>query len=153
MIVEWASSSLAALDVVTLHRIYQLRQQVFVLEQRCLYADIDALDEQAIHVLGVDAEQQLLAYLRILPPGAQYSEPAIGRVVVAQSARGKGVGRELIDEGMRVLHQHYVNANIRLSAQSHLVALYEAAGFESVGEPYLEDDISHQEMLRTMSQS
>jgi len=153
MVVQWTSSTLAALDATTLHRVYQLRQNVFVLEQNCLYADIDALDEQAIHVLGVDAEQQLVAYLRILPPGAQYAEPAIGRVVVAQSARGKGVGRELIEEGIRLTHQHFANANIRLSAQSHLVALYEAVGFESVGEPYLEDDIPHQEMLRPVCQS
>lgn len=149
MNIKWTSSALSALDAITLHRVYQLRQNVFVLEQRCLYADIDALDEQAIHLLGIDPQQQLLAYLRILPPGAHYAEPAIGRVVVAPSARGLGLGSQLIDEGVRLTLQHYANTNIRLSAQSHLVGLYEYAGFVSVGAPYLEDGIPHQEMLRT----
>lgn len=151
MKIKWTSSALSGLDAMTLHRVYQLRQNVFVLEQSCLYADIDALDEQAIHLLGIDPQQQLLAYLRILPPGNHYSEPAIGRVVVAPSARGKGLGRQLIDEGVRLTLQHYPNTHIRLSAQSHLVGLYEDAGFVSVGEPYLEDGIAHQEMLRTQS--
>lgn len=152
MLIQWTSSTLSALDAMTLHQVYKLRQNVFILEQRCLYADIDALDEQAIHMLGVDADQQLVAYLRILQPGVQYTEPAIGRVVVAPVARGTGLGRELIVAGVNLTHQHYPNANIRLSAQSHLVALYESVGFVSVGESYLEDDIPHQEMLLTQNQ-
>lgn len=121
-----------------------------MLEQQCLYPDIDDHDKQAIHLLGVNQEQELVAYLRILAPGQHYAEPAIGRVVVAESVRGKGVGRKLIDEGIRLAQQHYANTNIRISAQSHLEALYKDAGFKSVGKAYLEDGIPHQEMLLTV---
>jgi len=147
MLIRWLSSTLSELDALTLYRMFQLRQNVFVLEQQCLYPDIDALDEHAIHLLGFDSHQALVAYLRILAPGKQYKEPAIGRVLVAETVRGKGVGRSLIDEGVRLSRQHFSDLNIRISAQSHLEALYKGAGFKSVGKAYLEDGIPHQEML------
>lgn len=126
---------------------FQLRQSVFILEQQCLYPDIDALDEHAIHLLGTNSSQQLIAYLRILAPGIVYDEPAVGRVVVAESERGKGLGRLLVDKGILLSRQHYGNVAIRISAQHYLLALYEAAGFKTVGDVYLEDDIPHQQML------
>lgn len=150
MQISWRSSSLSELDAMTVLRMLRLRQDVFVLEQQCLYADIDDHDEQAIHLLGVDSKKELVAYLRILAPGQHYAEPAIGRVVVAECVRGKGVGRKLIDEGIRLTQQNYANTNIRISAQSHLEALYKDTGFKSVGEAYLEDGIPHQEMLLTV---
>lgn len=149
MKIRWVSNELRELKANDLYQVFRLRQTVFILEQNCLYPDIDAQDEKAIHLLGWSDEDKLLAYLRILAPGAYYAEPAIGRVVVAQTARGSGIGRELLDEGIRLTHQQYPKTNIRISAQSHLTSLYKDAGFESVGEPYLEDDIPHQEMLLT----
>jgi len=126
---------------------FQLRQTVFVLEQQCLYADIDELDEHAIHLLGTDDSQKLIAYLRILAPGVSYDEPSIGRVIVAESERGRGCGRLLLDRGISVLRQHYGNMSIRISAQSYLINLYADIGFKVVGDSYLEDDIPHQQML------
>lgn len=147
MTIRWTNSALSELSAMTVYSLFLLRQNVFVLEQQCLYPDIDAQDEHAIHLLGFDSQQQLVAYLRILAPGVQYTEPAIGRVVVATAVRGTGVGRKLIDEGIRLAQEHFVDASIRISAQSHLVKLYEESGFHSVGEAYLEDGIPHQEML------
>jgi len=147
MVLDWTNGTLSELDALTLYRMFKLRQNVFILEQQCLYSDIDALDEQAIHLLGWDANQQLIAYLRILAPGAHYTEAAIGRVLVAESARGQQLGRRLIDEGVQLTRQKFPHSAIRISAQSHLVKLYNNAGFSSVGAAYVEDGIPHQEML------
>jgi len=145
--ITWQSCELAQLDTLSLYRVFQLRQSVFILEQRCLYADIDDLDEHAIHLLGFNATKNLIAYLRVLAPGVSYDEPSLGRVVVAETERGKGVGRLLLDQGIRLLRQHHGNTAIRISAQSHLNALYEGAGFKLVGDGYLEDDIPHHQMF------
>lgn len=145
--ITWRSCELAQLDTLSLYRMFQLRQTVFVIEQQCIYPDIDDLDQQAIHLLGTDSSQKLVAYLRILAPGVSYDEPSLGRVLVAESERGKGYGRLLIDQGIRVLHQHHGKTAIRISAQSYLIALYEDAGFKVIGDSYLEDDIPHQQML------
>lgn len=148
MNIRWVSGELKELSAIDLYQVFRLRQSVFILEQTCLYPDIDRLDENAIHLLGWSDDGQLIAYLRILAPGTQYAEPAIGRVVVSVSKRGLGIGRNLLDAGIRIAGQHFSNTDIRISAQSHLISLYSDAGFESVGQPYLEDDIPHQEMLR-----
>jgi len=147
MVIRWSNFLLPEFEAKTLFQVLRLRQDVFVLEQACLYPDIDALDEQSTHLLGFNAEDQLIAYLRIVPPELHYPEPAIGRVVIAQSSRGQGLGRVLISEGIRLTQRLYPGSDIRISAQSHLVALYEEGGFESIGEAYLEDGIPHQEML------
>ncbi len=147
MPIRWSNCLLHEFDAKTLLQALRLRQDVFVLEQQCLYPDIDVLDESSTHLLGFNAEDELIAYLRIVPPELHYPEPAIGRVVIAQSSRGQGLGRVLITEGVRLTQRLYPASDIRISAQSHLVALYEEAGFESVGEAYLEDGIPHQEML------
>jgi len=146
-LIQWHSGQLADFDALTVLQMFGLRQAVFILEQQCLYSDIDDHDASAIHLLGMDSENQLMAYLRILAPGTHYKEPAIGRVVVAQSWRGTGIGGLLIDEGLRLVVQHFGRADIRISAQSHLLKLYEDAGFEVVGEEYLDDGIPHLEML------
>lgn len=138
---------LSELDALSVHHIYRLRQTVFVLEQKCLYPDIDERDEHCIHLLGTNDQHELIAYARILAPESAYSEPSIGRVLVSESMRGQGLGRLLIDEGIRLVHQQFNRQNIRISAQAYLLPLYQQAGFETVGEAYMEDGIPHQEML------
>lgn len=145
--INWRSSGLGDLDALTVHQVYRLRQTVFVLEQQCLYPDIDDHDEHCLHLLGFNDQQKLVAYLRVLAPGAVYPEPAIGRVLVDDSMRGQGAGRLLIEQGIKLVHQQYNKVNIRISAQTYLLSLYQSAGFETVGEPYMEDGIPHQEML------
>jgi len=144
--IDWRCCTLDQLDALSVYQMYRLRQQVFVLEQSCLYEDIDTLDLQALHLLG-NTDSSLVAYLRILAPGVSYKEPAIGRVVIDESSRGQGLGRLLIEQGIRLTREQFGGLAIRISAQSHLTKLYEEAGFKPVGDAYVEDGIPHQEML------
>ncbi|HDH57425.1 MAG TPA: GNAT family N-acetyltransferase [Bacteroidetes bacterium] len=131
-----------------LYEILALRQEVFVVEQNCPYMDIDGLDRQAWHLLGRNAEGNLVAYLRIVAPGAKYREPAIGRVFTHKSIRGKGIGRELMIRGIKKAEELFPGSAIRLSAQVYAQGFYAQFGFSAVGEPYDEDGIPHVEMVK-----
>ena len=124
-----------------------LRQQVFVLEQQCLYPDIDLIDLEALHLVGRGDDGALIAYLRIIPPLGKYPGPAIGRVVTAANARGGGLGRTLMLEGIRQTQAQFPGSDLFLSGQTYLQAFYESLGFEAVGEPFDEDGIEHIEMV------
>lgn len=149
----WQFSSFRELPRDDLYRVLQLRQQVFVVEQRCIFPDIDGKDAQAYHLLGwpVDAEGELLAYLRILPPGVLHPEPALQRIVTAASVRGRGVGAALMAEGIRRCEVCFGKLPIRISAQVHLTSFYERLGFRRQGEPFDEDGIRHVHMCRPAS--
>ena len=140
-------SRFAELGVDNLYDALALRCRVFILEQGP-YLDPDGLDRQSWHLLGRDAAGVLQAYLRIVDPGLKYAEPSIGRVITAAEVRGTGVGRALFAEGVRQCQAVWPGRGIRISAQAHLERLYGSYGFVRVGEPYLEDDIPHLEMLK-----
>ena len=142
---QWLRYDQLGLD--DLYDALALRSRVFVLEQGP-YLDPDGLDRQAWHLLGRDASGALVAYLRLLDPGQRYDEPSIGRVVIAADARGTGLGRALMGEGLSRCAQVWPGRAVRISAQAHLQRFYGTLGFDAVGEPYLEDDIPHIEMLR-----
>lgn len=125
----------------------QLRQRVFVVEQRCCYQDADGLDHAARHLLGTTAGQ-LVAYLRVLQSGQRYPEPAISRVVVDAAFRRRGLGRALMIEGIRWAEEQYPQSGIRLAAQTYLEGFYRSFGFATVGAEYLHDGIPHLEMFR-----
>lgn len=132
--------------------ILKLRQQIFVLEQQCLFPEIDDHDPVADHLLATQPDQPLpqalMAYCRILPPGLRFPEPCISRVVVLADQRRTGLGRLLMQEAIaRIERQHGFPA-IRISAQQHLLAFYQTVGFQPTGKRYLEDDIWHQDMYR-----
>jgi ElaA protein len=149
--IEWQWSSFAGLAVTELYEMLALRQQVFVLEQTCLYPDIDGLDPGAHHLLGwraVDGKRELVASLRCLAPGAKYDEMSLGRVVTSPSARGTGLGRELVAQGIVCAECLYPGHAIRIGAQAHLEAFYASFGFCTVSAPYDEDGILHIDMLR-----
>lgn len=126
--------------------IYQARAEVFVVEQNCVYQDVDDYDKQSFHVMVKDGDK-LAAYCRVIPAGIKYPEWAIGRVLTMAFARGKGVGRILMDASLDVIKENG-SGDIRISAQSYLRKFYESYGFQVVGDEYLEDDIPHLEMLR-----
>ena len=131
-----------------LHDALALRQRVFVVEQACIYQDLDGKDPDALHLLGRDDETDaLVAYARILPPGARFDVAAIGRVVVAPERRGEGLARALVLEAIRVARDHH-GARAALSAQAHLEAFYASLGFVRVGDEYDEDGIPHVDMRR-----
>lgn len=149
--IEWQWSSFADLTAAQLYEMLALRQQVFVLEQTCLYPDIDGLDPGAHHLLGwreVDGRRQLAATLRCLAPGAKYDEMSIGRVVTAPFTRGTGLGHALVAKGVEYAVRLHPGHAIRIGAQAHLERFYAGYGFVTVSEPYDEDGILHIDMLR-----
>jgi ElaA protein len=146
--IRWRWGPFEALSTTDLYAIIALREAVFVVEQRCAYLDCDGLDRHAWHLLG-ELEGELVAYLRMLPPGVVYpGKTAIGRVVVAAEARGGGVGARLMREGMRRTLDAY-STPIEISAQAYLEGWYTRLGFQRCGADYLEDGIPHLPMLFT----
>jgi ElaA protein len=143
----WTWRRYEALSLDELYDALALRCRVFILEQGP-YLDPDGLDRHAWHLLGRDDGGSLVAYLRVLDPGTRFAEPSIGRVITSPEARGSGQGRRLMEEGIARCSELWPGRGIRISAQAHLGRFYGSLGFEPVGEPYDEDGIPHQEMLR-----
>ena len=134
------------LSINELYDILQLRSEIFAVEQNCVYNDLDGLDKVAVHqFLRKDGE--IVAYSRLLKPGTRFSEYSIGRVVVRQSERGTGLGKEMMEEAKRYIVNEWGAEKIKISAQSYLQRFYENLGFEIVTEMYLEDGIPHYGML------
>ncbi len=149
---QWRCLPFAALSADTLYRLLRLRSEVFVVEQNCVFLDMDGLDAQCLHVLGevVDADGtvHLHASTRLVPPGLAFAEASIGRVVTAPAARGGGIGHALMNESVRLLEALWGPQPIRIGAQAHLEAFYNRHGFVSDNKPYIEDGIPHLEMIR-----
>lgn len=142
--------ALRAFDTLSSRELYEvlaLRQRVFVVEQRCFYLDADGKDPDALHLLGRRGDR-LVAYARILAPGARFAEHAIGRVVVAPEERGRGSARVLMERAIATITDAHGAVPIALSAQSHLERFYASLGFARRGDPYDEDGIPHVDMLR-----
>ncbi|RTE85984.1 GNAT family N-acetyltransferase [Lysobacter sp. N42] len=138
----WTVKAFSELNVSEVYAMWKLRQDVFVVEQTCPYPDIDGTDEDWFHLLGWEGDQ-LVAYARLMWVN---DEARIGRVVVAQSARGRSLGREVMQQAMKFIHATHANSSIVLSAQTYLLDFYQSLGFVSTSDTYLEDDIPHQEM-------
>jgi ElaA protein len=147
--IRWRCCRFDELGVHELDRIYRARQQVFNIEQDCVYLDVDGVDPQCVHLAAwADAHDEPLAYARIVAPGVKYPEASIGRVITTMPARGTGLGRELVRRAVEQAVVLYPGQAIRISAQAHLARFYGGFGFVPVGEEYLEDGIPHIEMLR-----
>ncbi len=151
MPIQWRWYRWPELDADTLYRFLKLRSDIFVVEQQCPYSDMDGLDPQCLHLCGYDREDRLIGYLRLLPPGLKQSDPALGRLVVNPHDRGTGVGRRVMQEGLRACAEHYPGAAVFLSGQQHLQGFYASLGFQPVSAVYLEDGIPHVDMRRPAS--
>ena len=138
----WRVKHLKDMTPYELHDSLKLRADVFVLEQTCLFPDIDGKDDQALHVLGYENDQ-LVAYTRIFDKGLYFPMASLGRVVVAQNKRGKNYGHELLNVTLRSLYDAYGKQPIHISAQCEFTGFYESHGFIATGEEYLEDGIPH----------
>lgn len=147
--INWIIKKFSELSPDELYKILQLRSEVFVVEQNCVFLDMDNKDQKCHHLMGWDKED-LVAYTRIVPPGVSYKEPSIGRVVSSPKQRGSGVGRQLMTKSIAATTQLYGNQPIRIGAQLYLKKFYHSLGFEPEGEIYLEDGIEHIEMVRVM---
>jgi ElaA protein len=131
-----------------LYDIIALRTAVFIVEQKCAYQDSDGADRVSHHLWTRDQNGEIAAYLRVVPPGIKYAEPSLGRISTSASARGTGLGRAVVLEGIARVTKMYGPSAIRIGAQRYLLRFYEQMGFVSTGYEYHEDDIPHTEMLR-----
>lgn len=143
----WRLMAFDDLRVNVLYEMLRLRSEVFVVEQQCVFQDIDGFDREAMHLMGVQ-HNELQAYARCFGPGVKFAEASIGRVLTRQSARGTGLGHALIDQAVSAVSQVWGPQAIRIGAQMQLAGFYAKHGFAEVGKTYLEDGIPHLEMLR-----
>lgn len=130
-----------------LYDLLQLRSEVFVVEQDCVYQDIDGKDKKALHILGFKNDK-IIAYTRIFKPGDYFEISSIGRVVVAKNERQYKYGSDIMKASIKAIKKHYNDTKIKISAQCYLNAFYINLGFTPIGEEYLEDGIPHIAMIR-----
>lgn len=142
----WVWKKFSELSVEELYQAIELREQVFIVEQNCVYLDCDGYDPKAWHLLGYQ-NQKLVAYLRAFPAGIKYPEASLGRVVTNIEARRTGAGKELLKVAIEKMNATFSKPSIRISAQAHLQKFYEGFGFRRVSDEYLEDKIPHIAML------
>ena len=141
------TKSFKELSTTELYAILQLRGEVFIVEQDCVYQDLDGKDIKALHVLGFK-NNKMVAYTRVFKPGDYFSEASIGRVVVAQSERKHKYGYVIMEASIEAVKNHFKTLKIKLSAQCYLKTFYGNLGFKTVGEEYLEDGIPHITMVK-----
>ena len=135
------------LTVDELYGVLQLRAAVFVVEQNCVYQDLDGKDQKALHILGLKNDK-VIAYTRIFKPGDYFEEAGIGRVVVKESERKYGYGYQIMMASVKAIHEQLNKTTIKVSAQTYLKKFYNSLGFKRVGEEYLEDGIPHITMVK-----
>jgi ElaA protein len=135
------------LSPLELYEILQLRSEVFVVEQDCVYQDIDGNDQKALHIIGT-VENKIIAYTRCFGPGDYFKEASIGRVVVKESQRKFKRGNQIMNSSIKAINNHYKTKIIKISAQCYLNKFYTNLQFKPIGEKYLEDGIPHVAMLR-----
>jgi ElaA protein len=146
--VQWRCKPFAELNPYELYALLRLRSEVFVVEQHCIFLDMDDKDQHCFHLLGYK-DDLLAAYTRIVPKGISYPDFAsIGRVVTSSKVRGEGFGKWLMEESISRLYQLYGFVPIKIGAQYYLKGFYESLGFEVSGELYDEDGIAHVPMLK-----
>lgn len=129
-----------------LYKILRARNEVFVIEQTCIYQDCDNKDYNSYH-LYVEEGNEVVGYLRIVNKGISYEEMSIGRVLVKETHRNKGLSRKIMLEAIKFIEEKLNSTEIRLSGQVYIKGFYESLGFKQVSEEYLEDDLPHVEML------
>jgi ElaA protein len=149
--ITWQCAPFSDLSATQLYAILKVRSEVFVVEQNCVYQDIDGLDLECLHLIAWTSNQQVAAYLRILPPGLKYEEVSIGRVVSSNVARGTGIGKQLMAKAMELIARTYPGKAVRIQAQAYLENFYQSFGFITVSDVLLEDGIPHFMMLKSAS--
>ena len=143
---SWEWKSFIDLHRDDLYEILKFRQEIFVVEQKSWYLDVDGLDQASLHLI-VRTKENLIGYLRLTPPGKKYIETSIGRVSIRIEHRGEGLGNQLLTMGIEKGKEVYGSGLFRISAQEYLISYYEKHGFKIQGSPYDEDGIPHVEML------
>lgn len=147
MQIQWLLKKFEALSPYELYAILQLRNEVFVVEQNCVFQDADGKDQNSYHLMGFNNDK-LVAYTRLVPPGESYKEVSIGRVVTSPSVRRSGAGKELMEQSIDAVYKIFGVQPIKIGAQLYLKKFYESFGFEQISDVYLEDGIEHIYMMR-----
>ncbi|MBC7935537.1 MAG: GNAT family N-acetyltransferase [Rhizobacter sp.] len=145
--ITWTCKIMNELTSSELYTILKLRSEVFVVEQNCVYLDIDGKDMDAYHLCGWLNNELLVAYARLLAPGVSYTEASIGRVVTHPSHRQDGYGKKLMYKAIENTLTIFNTAAIKIGAQQYLLKFYSSLGFIVSSDPYIEDGIPHVEML------
>lgn len=145
--IDWQIKRFNELSLDQLYQIMSLRNEVFVVEQNCVYQDLDNKDQEALHVCGF-LNDKLVAYARLFDAGVYFKDPAIGRVIVSMDARNLKIGHDLMKISIEAVAKFYGSESITISAQVYLLKFYQQHKFVAVGEEYLEDGIPHIEMQR-----
>jgi ElaA protein len=145
--ITWKFAAFDTLSLTELYAVLQLRSEVFVVEQSCVFQDMDGADTAAMHLLGTSSGQ-LVAYARCFAAGVKFKEASIGRIITRGELRGSGAGHLLVRQAIDSLTQQWGPQAIRIGAQAQLENFYRQHGFETTGEPYIEDGIPHIEMRR-----
>jgi ElaA protein len=145
MALEWTIKSFESLSVHELYDILRLRSEIFVVEQNCVYLDLDGKDQKALHLYGT-FEGQIVAHARLIKPGISFVHASIGRVTVDPKHRDKKWGHELMRQAIAGVFEHFGEIEITIGAQLYLKKFYESHGFVQTSEMYLEDDIPHIQM-------
>lgn len=131
-----------------LYEVLKLRQDIFVIEQKCIYDDIDGLDPDSEHLLLLESDDSLVGYLRIVPAGVKFEEYSLGRIAVEKSYRRKGLGKNLVMKGVEIVSKAGAQS-IKIEAQAHLEKFYANIGFKTVSDIYEVDEIPHVQMILT----
>lgn len=145
---NWTLKPYAELSLDELYALLAARSQVFVVEQNCPYQDLDGLDASCLHLWASDASGEVMALVRLLPPGLKHPEASIGRVLTTAAARGRKLGRELMQRALAETSRLWPGVALRIDAQHYLEAFYQSLGFVTEGEIFDLDGIPHVEMVR-----
>lgn len=147
---DWKTYHFEELTTKDLYEVLKLRVDVFVVEQNCPYPELDNLDQQSIHLLCRE-DGVIQSYARLVPAGAKYDLPSIGRVIVRKEARGRGLAKELLERSIDYILTEWKSKAIQLQGQVYLQEFYQSFGFQPVSESYDEDGIPHVDMKLTNS--
>jgi ElaA protein len=147
MEIQWKIKPFETLSTNELYDILRLRSEIFVVEQNCVYLDLDGKDKLALHLFG-EFNGKIVAYSRLFRPGISFDNASIGRVVVDANYRDRKWGHDLMREAIAGIKNHFDESKITIGAQLYLKKFYESHGFVQTSEMYLEDDIPHIEMKR-----
>ena len=142
----WKVKNFSELSAEEIYKILNIRQEVFVVEQKCYYLDADNYDQKATH-LWAEKNGEIVAYLRVFPKGIKYPEASIGRVLTSLSVRGESLGKSLVAFSLQIIFHQLRCKSMRISAQDYLIKFYSDFGFVDTGKKYLEDEIPHTEMI------
>ena len=143
----WKWQKIEDLSGLEMHQILAVRQQVFVVEQSCVYCDADDYDHISYHLSCRDEDGWIAAYARLNFPGSRFAEPSIGRLLTAEAFRGKGLAKEALRRAISKCRKEFSDPRVTISAQLYLQNFYENFGFSVVGQSYLEDGIGHINMV------